>query len=431
MRRPLVHSAACWAVLTSFVVFAGCYEDEAEVTIHADGTGAFRQRIEVSEQLAYMFDHEPEGGTTPGPVSVPFSLTREATEAMLGEGGVIKTFDVVDNPDRSRVIEVAGTFESAAAFFASHYSIRSLNLRLWKVGDEIRIGCDASFGGGATTLTIDHLYGMAKGMRVTRTIRAPAAIRAEHGRAGDDTVRWSIDLTDRAALAATKRRLDESIDGVWVAAFDADAVDLRDADLLVVDPEEGTAAGVGVLVVEPGAGIGAAAGAAAALLAGKREADEILAGAAIGAALGGGVGVYMDLQVEKLARIPSTTVERVGEDALLVKFQSDILFDGDSAVVDGGGRATLDELAAVLVEYPKTAVVVQDHTDSTGSEDHNLALSDRRASAVANHLIARGVAGGRVTALGMGEGYPVADNDSESGRQLNRRVDILLQAKAR
>jgi len=254
VRRPLVRSAACGAILTSFVLLAGCYEDEAEVTIHADGSGAFRQRIEISEQLAYVFDHEPEGQTRPGPVSVPFSLTRDSTEAELGAGGVIETFEVVDNPDRSRVIEIAGTFESAAAFFASHYSIRSLNLRLWKVGDEIRIGCDASFGGGGTTLTIDHLYGMAKGMRVIRTIRAPAAIRTEHGEADGDTVRWSVDLTDRAALEATKQRLDESIDGVWVAAFDAAAVDLADEDLVVVDPGEGTEAGVGLLVIEPGEG---------------------------------------------------------------------------------------------------------------------------------------------------------------------------------
>jgi outer membrane protein OmpA-like peptidoglycan-associated protein len=180
-----------------------------------------------------------------------------------------------------------------------------------------------------------------------------------------------------------------------------------------------------------GAGIGAAAGAAAAVLKGEREADEILAGAAIGAAIGAGVGVYMDHQEEKLARIPGTTVERVGEDTLLVKFQSDILFDTDSAVVDSSGRGTLDEVAGVLVEYPKTAVVVQGHTDSTGGEEHNLALSERRARAVSNHLIAGGVDAGRVSALGMGEGYPVASNDSASGRSLNRRVDILLKAKAR
>ncbi len=129
-----------------------------------------------------------------------------------------------------------------------------------------------------------------------------------------------------------------------------------------------------------GAGIGAAAGAAAAVLKGEREADEILVGAAIGAVVGGGVGAYMDAQQEKLAHIPGTTVERVGEDTLLVHFESDVLFGVDSAALDSGGRATLEEVAAVVDEYSKTAVVVQGHTDSTGSEEHNQALSERRSS---------------------------------------------------
>jgi outer membrane protein OmpA-like peptidoglycan-associated protein len=179
-----------------------------------------------------------------------------------------------------------------------------------------------------------------------------------------------------------------------------------------------------------GAGIGAAAGAAGAVLAGKREADEILAGAAIGAVVGGGVGAYMDRQQEKLARIPGTTVERVGEDTLLVHFDSDVLFGVDSAVIDADGRATLEDVAGVLGEYPKTAVVVQGHTDATGGEEHNQTLSERRATSVRNYLVGRGVEDGRLAAIGYGEGYPVADNDSESGRRLNRRVDILLKADA-
>ncbi len=180
-----------------------------------------------------------------------------------------------------------------------------------------------------------------------------------------------------------------------------------------------------------GAGIGAAAGAAAAVLAGEREADEILAGAAIGAAVGAGVGVYMDRQEEKLARIPGTTVERVSEDTLLVHFDSDVLFDVNSWALDGGARSSLDEVGGVLLEYPKTAVVIQGHTDSDGSETHNQQLSERRANAVNNHLAARGVDTGRMAALGYGESYPVAANDSAWGKQQNRRVDILLKAKAR
>ena len=180
-----------------------------------------------------------------------------------------------------------------------------------------------------------------------------------------------------------------------------------------------------------GAAAGAAAGAIASVLLGEREADEILAGAAIGAAVGAGVGAYMDAQEEKLGHIPGTTVERVADDALLVRFSSDVLFAVDSAILAAGAHASLDEVARVINEYPKTAVVVQGFTDSTGGEQHNLELSERRARAVMSYLVGRGVDAGRITALGYGEDHPVASNDTPSGRQLNRRVGILLKAKAR
>ncbi|GMU67343.1 MAG: cell envelope biogenesis protein OmpA [Acidobacteriota bacterium] len=179
------------------------------------------------------------------------------------------------------------------------------------------------------------------------------------------------------------------------------------------------------------AGVGAAAGAVGAVLSGKREADEILAGAAIGAVVGAGVGAYMDAQEEKLARIPGTTVERVGEDSLLIHFDSDILFAVDSALLSGSSRATVGEVAAVITEYEKTAVVVQGHTDAQGSEEHNQALSERRADAVRNFLVGRGIDAARIVALGYGESEPVADNATAAGRERNRRVDILLKAKAR
>lgn len=179
-----------------------------------------------------------------------------------------------------------------------------------------------------------------------------------------------------------------------------------------------------------GAGIGAAAGAAGAVIAGKREADEILVGAAIGAGVGAGVGAYMDAQEEKIARIPGTTVERVDEETLLVHFDSDVLFAVDSATIDSSGRDTLEQVADVLAEYKKTAVVVQGHTDSTGSDEHNDALSERRATSVERFLTQQGVDGRRIVAEGYGEGYPVASNATEDGRQLNRRVDVLLKAKA-
>jgi outer membrane protein OmpA-like peptidoglycan-associated protein len=179
-----------------------------------------------------------------------------------------------------------------------------------------------------------------------------------------------------------------------------------------------------------GAGIGAAAGAAGAVLKGEREADEILAGAAIGAAAGAGVGAYMDRQEERLARIPGTSVERLGDNVLLVRFDSDVLFDVDSAIVKPRQRSIVDDVGGVLLDYPKTAVVVQGHTDSTGTEEHNQELSERRAGAIRNLLIGQGVDERRLSAIGFGEGYPVDDNDDAGGRQRNRRVEILLKAKA-
>jgi len=139
----------------------------------------------------------------------------------------------------------------------------------------------------------------------------------------------------------------------------------------------------------------------------------------------------MDRQEEKLARIPGTYVERIQGNAILVRFESSLLFDVDSAIVSGGAYGTLEDVGGVLNEFPKTAVVVQGYTDSTGSEQHNLALSERRANAVERHLIGIGVDSSRSTALGYGEGYPIADNSTTVGRQQNRRVELLLKGKGR
>ena len=180
-----------------------------------------------------------------------------------------------------------------------------------------------------------------------------------------------------------------------------------------------------------GAGIGAAAGAVVGAIIGEGKADKILAGAALGAGIGTGVGAYMDSQEEKLGHIPGTSVERVSDDLLLVHFESDVLFDIDSAILKSGARAALDEAAQVFLEYPKTAIVVQGHTDSTGTEVHNQELSERRAQAVVSYLIGRGVDPARITSVGYGEGEPIASNDTVSGRSQNRRVDLLLKAKAK
>lgn len=180
-----------------------------------------------------------------------------------------------------------------------------------------------------------------------------------------------------------------------------------------------------------GAAIGAASGAVLGAVIGEGELDEILAAAAIGAGVGAGVGAYMDKQEEKLARIPGTSVERVGENMLLVHFDSDILFEVNSAQLNASSRATLDQASNVFLEYPKTAIIAQGHTDSTGSEEHNQALSERRARAVVNHLVGNGVDASRMTSVGYGESHPIASNDDSAGRSRNRRVDLLLKAKVK
>jgi outer membrane protein OmpA-like peptidoglycan-associated protein len=178
------------------------------------------------------------------------------------------------------------------------------------------------------------------------------------------------------------------------------------------------------------AAIGAALGAVAGMFVGDGELDEVLGGAAVGAGVGAGIGVYMDKQQAELEKIEEVDVERIDEETLRVNFESDILFAVDSAVLSAEAKYSLDDFAVVMLDYPKTAILIQGHTDSTGSEDYNLKLSERRAQAVFNHLALREVAPDRMAAIGYGEGYPVADNSTASGRGLNRRVSILVRGKS-
>jgi len=180
-----------------------------------------------------------------------------------------------------------------------------------------------------------------------------------------------------------------------------------------------------------GAMIGAALGAAAGLFVGDGELDEVLGGAAIGAGVGAGVGVYMDRQQAALEReLQNAEVQRIDEETLAVNFDSDILFSVDSAVLSPTARADLDDFAWVMNEYPKTAILIQGHTDSTGTEEYNQRLSERRAEAVFNHLALREVDPSRMRPIGYGEGYPVADNTTSTGRAQNRRVSILVRGKS-
>jgi outer membrane protein OmpA-like peptidoglycan-associated protein len=151
-------------------------------------------------------------------------------------------------------------------------------------------------------------------------------------------------------------------------------------------------------------------------------------GAAVGGAAGAAIGHYMDRQAEELQRdLRNAKVERVGE-GIKITFNSGILFDVDSDRLRPEARSNLGSLATVLEKYPDTEIMVQGHTDNTGSDEHNLRLSRDRASAVGHDLASEGVSGSRMEESGLGEQQPVGDNGTVAGRQANRRVEVAIWA---
>lgn len=181
---------------------------------------------------------------------------------------------------------------------------------------------------------------------------------------------------------------------------------------------------------------GAAVGAVVGAVIGHQVNDEEgrYVGAALGALAGAGVGRYMDKQhaelQERLAAEQAREelyITRMAGDALRVGVASDYSFDVNSAELSFGAQSTFDKIANVFKDYDKTAIHVVGHTDSTGTDEYNQKLSERRASEVAKYLSSRGVNSSRILTWGRGESEPIADNDSKAGRARNRRVDIVVK----
>lgn len=176
-----------------------------------------------------------------------------------------------------------------------------------------------------------------------------------------------------------------------------------------------------------GAGSGAVIGGAIGSQSGNTAVGAIL-GAAIGGAAGALIGDYMDDQAAEIERdLEGATVERIGE-GIKITFDSGLLFAVDRSEVQPEARQNLEDLAAILNKYEDTEILIEGHTDATGSEDHNLTLSRNRAQSVANVLEGMEVAVPRFTIMGYGEAQPVGDNDTAEGREANRRVDLAIMA---
>ena len=178
-------------------------------------------------------------------------------------------------------------------------------------------------------------------------------------------------------------------------------------------------------------GIGAATGAVigAATSSKKDRGKGALIGAAVGGAAGGGYGYYVDTQEAKLRQTLQGTgvqVQRNGDDLKLI-MPGNITFASNSADISSSFYPTLNSLVLVFKEFNKNGVNIVGHTDSTGSQELNQSLSQRRAQSVANYLTANGVAAQRISAYGAGPSQPIASNATEAGRAQNRRVEINLR----
>lgn len=189
--------------------------------------------------------------------------------------------------------------------------------------------------------------------------------------------------------------------------------------------------GCGASKTVKGGAIGAGAGAVIGGFIGKATGNTAM-GAILGAAIGGTAGAlighYMDQQAEEMKQdLKNAKIERVGE-GIKITFDSGILFATNSSDLQPVAKTNIESLAKILNKYPDTNVLIEGHTDSTGTAQYNQALSERRAKSVSDFCAGLGVQSPRLSPVGYGETQPIAPNSTVEGRQQNRRVEIAIFA---
>lgn len=182
-----------------------------------------------------------------------------------------------------------------------------------------------------------------------------------------------------------------------------------------------------------GAAVGAIVGA---VLGHSIENDKggLIIGTAVGAMAGAGIGHYMDNQQKEMEDALAAEqanhnieVQRLKDETLKIDIASEISFDFGSAALKSAFMPTLEKVAGILNRYPQTIIHVVGHTDSVGSESYNMELSRMRAQSVVDYFASQGIIQSRLQTVGRGEVEPRATNETEAGRQLNRRVEIYVK----
>ena len=152
-------------------------------------------------------------------------------------------------------------------------------------------------------------------------------------------------------------------------------------------------------------------------------------GGVVGGVAGGVIGNKMDKQAREIeTALPGAEVERVGEGIKLVLGENAVRFDTNKSTLTAAAKANLDKLVPVFNQYPDTNIQIYGYTDSTGSAEYNLKLSDQRAASVKTYLAGKGLAASRFVTTGLGIADPVASNETVDGRSKNRRVEFAITA---
>jgi outer membrane protein OmpA-like peptidoglycan-associated protein len=181
---------------------------------------------------------------------------------------------------------------------------------------------------------------------------------------------------------------------------------------------------------QKGTAIGAAAGATAGALIGhgKHSVLDALIGAAVGGGAGYLIGHHMDKQAAEIKQaVPDAQVTRVGE-GINMTFNSGLLFKINSSLLSEEAKTNLERVAGVFIKYPNTNILIEGHTDNTGTPEYNMELSRKRAMSVSEYLAGKGVSTSRMDVKWYGETQPKYPNDNDANRALNRRVEIGISA---